>query len=69
MKKLLTTVILLLSLVVSVHSQDLLEKTLRGYSRPDELVSMSPNLPFNQAIALLSKVSESITSRRLCHTA
>ncbi|MGE5795779.1 MAG: hypothetical protein ACM34N_03285, partial [Ignavibacteria bacterium] len=68
MKKLLTTVILLLSFTLSVHSQDLLEKTLRGYTRPDELVSMSPNLPFNQAIALLSKVSESITGKRIVTT-
>ncbi len=68
MKKLLTTVILLLSFTLSVHSQDLLEKNLRGYTRPDELVTMSPNLPFNQAIALLSKVSESMTGKRIVST-
>ncbi|HVO75721.1 MAG TPA: type II and III secretion system protein [Ignavibacteriaceae bacterium] len=68
MKKLLTTVILILSFTLSAYSQDLLEKTLRGYTRPDELVSMSPSLPFNQAVALMSKVSESITGKRIVST-
>jgi len=68
MKKLLTTVVLIFCFTLSLYSQDLLEKTLRGYTRPDEIVSMSPNLPFNQAIALLSKVSESITGKRIVST-
>jgi len=68
MKKLLTTFVLVFCLTLSLYPQDLLEKTLRGYTRPDEIVSMSPNLPFNQAIALLSKVSESITGKRIVST-
>lgn len=68
MKKLLTIVVLIFCLTLSVYPQDLLEKTLRGYTRPDEIVSMSPNLPFNQAIALMSKVSESITGKRIVST-
>ena len=39
-------------------AQSYLEKTLGKKYGPDELITMSPALPFDQAIILLSKISE-----------
>lgn len=44
------------------------ERRLKDYNNPDELVTMSQSLPFNEAIALLSKVSESTTGKRIVST-
>lgn len=64
MKKIiLLHLILLLALPLSAQSQ--LEKQLRGYTNPDELVSLSESIPFNQAIEVLSKVSEKLTGKKI----
>lgn len=44
------------------------ERRLKDYNNPDELVTMSQSLPFSEAIALLSKVSESTTGKRIVST-
>jgi len=44
------------------------ERRLKDYNNPDELVTMSQTLPYNEAIALLSKVSESTTGKRVVST-
>ncbi|MBE0539334.1 MAG: type II and III secretion system protein, partial [Ignavibacterium sp.] len=41
----------------------------KDYNNPDELVTLSQSLPFNEAIALLSKVSESTTGKKIVSTA
>ncbi len=42
-----------------------LERTLKGYTAPDELVSLSANIPFSQAISLINKISEKKTGRKI----
>ena len=65
MKKLF--IILLLFGITNIHAQaqqDFLQK-LKGYTNPEELVSLSETIPFNQAIEVLSKVSEKITGKKI----
>jgi type IV pilus assembly protein PilQ len=45
-----------------------LEKEFKGYTNPEELVTMSASLPFSQAIDLLSKVSEKFTGKNIVST-
>ena len=52
----------------SIFPQKYWERRLKDYNNPDELVTMSQTLPFNEAIALLSKVSESTTGKRIVST-
>lgn len=58
--------VMLFSLQTAAQKQ--LEKTLRGYVNPDELVTLSADIPFSQAIKLLSKVSESTTGKKILTT-
>lgn len=48
--------------------QQYLEKQFKGYTNPDELVTFSANASYNTAVALISKVSESITGKRVIST-
>lgn len=48
-----------------IKPQDYLEKQISGYTHPDELVTLSANLKFNQAIELLSAISEKRTGRKV----
>jgi type IV pilus assembly protein PilQ len=59
--------ITLFAILLSVPGfcQQGVEKTLRGYNSPDEMVTLSANLPFSQAIDLLSKISEKKTGRKI----
>ena len=68
MKKIAILLSLSLFLVTQVFAQTYWEKRFKTYQNPDELVTMSETLPFNQAIELLSKVSESTTGRRIVST-
>ncbi len=65
MKTVLTYFVLSLFLVLQVYPQKYWERRFKDYNNPDELVTMSETLPFNQAIELLSKVSESLTGKRI----
>ena len=56
---------LILLLIFPLLAQSQLEKQLRGYNNPDELVSLSESIPFNQAIEVLSKVSEKLTGKKI----
>ncbi len=67
MKNIILALVVILFSMQSV-AQKQLEKSLRGYVNPDELVTLSANLPFSQAIALLSKVSESTTGKKILST-
>lgn len=65
MKTIVTYFILSLFLVLQIFPQKYWERRFKDYTNPDELVTMSELLPFNQAVELLSKVSESITGKRI----
>ena len=68
MKKFTSILVLCLLIVLQASAQQQWEKRFKTSQNPDELVTMSENLPFNQAIDLLSKVSESVTGRRIVST-
>lgn len=68
MKRIIYTTILLLTVSTLVFSQEYLEKTLSDYQNPNELVTLSSTLSFNQAINLLSKVSQKTTGRKIVST-
>ncbi len=68
MKTIVTYFILSLFLVLEIFPQKYWERRFKDYTNPDELVTMSESLPFDQAVELLSKVSESITGKRIVST-
>ena len=68
MKAFILSILLITALSLPAFSQQYLEREFKGYTNPDELVTLSPNLPFDQAILLLSKVSESIKGKRIVST-
>lgn len=68
MKTTIMTFFVLLLLAFQASPQQFLEKQFQGYTNPDELISLSPNVGFSQAVELLSKISESTTGRRIIST-
>ncbi len=68
MKKIILTLALVLFVAAVGFSQQYLERQFKGYINPDELVTMSANLPFDKAVELLNKVSESIKGKRVVST-
>lgn len=68
MKVLISTLFITLLFVSQIFPQKYLERELSGYNNPNELVTLSANLPFDQAVALLSKVSESTTGKKIVST-
>jgi type IV pilus assembly protein PilQ len=69
MKNYLTILLIAACLGANAFSQQYLEKQFKGYTSPDELVTLSATLPFNQALELLSKVSENTKGKRIVSTA
>ena len=69
MKNIITYLILSFFFVLQAYAQQYWERQFKTYQNPDELVTMSETLPFDQAIELLSKVSESVSGRRIVSTA
>ena len=66
MKTIATYFFLSLFLFLEVFAQqNYWERRFKDYTNPDELVTMSESLPFDQAIQLISKVSESTTGKRV----
>jgi type IV pilus assembly protein PilQ len=65
MKTIVKYFILSLFLILQIFPQKYWERRFKDFTNPDELVTMSESLPFNQAVELLSKVSESITGKRI----
>jgi type IV pilus assembly protein PilQ len=57
-----------LCIVMQIFPQQYWERRFKDYNSPDDLVTMSESLPFNQAVELLSKVSESSTGKRIVST-
>ena len=70
MKRLLTYLFLIgiSSVIFAQNDRDLMEK-LKGYTNPEELVTLSDQIPFDQAIAVLDKVSEKLTGQKIVSTA
>jgi type IV pilus assembly protein PilQ len=68
MKNLITYLVLSFFVILQAFPQQYWERRFKDYQNPDELVTMAETLPFNQAIELLSKVSESTTGRRIVST-
>jgi type IV pilus assembly protein PilQ len=68
MKNLIVYLIFSLLLISQIFPQQYWERRFKTYQNPDELVTMSETLPFNQAIELISKVSESLSGRRVVST-
>lgn len=68
MKTVITSLLLIILFALPANSQQYLENDLKGYNNPNELVTLSANLSFNEAIALISKVSESTTGKRVVST-
>lgn len=64
MKKLIIILVLLISSNFIIGQTDL-QKTLSGVYNPEEFVTLSENIPFNNAIDILSKVSEKLTGRKI----
>jgi len=64
MKKILIMLILF-GLTYPLLAQFDFKEKLKGSVNPDEIVSLSEALPFNQAIEVLSKVSEKISGKRI----
>lgn len=68
MKTLIISIALVVFVSVAGISQQYLERQFKGYTNPDELVTMSASLPFDQAVELLSKVSEIMKGKRIVST-
>jgi general secretion pathway protein D len=69
MKNIITYLVLSFFFVLQAYPQQYWERQFKTNQNPDELVTMSETLPFDQAIELLSKVSESVSGRRIVSTA
>ena len=68
MKTIVKTFFVVLFFAFQVNPQNYLEREFKGYTNPDELVTLSADVSFDQAIALLSKISESTTGKRIVST-
>ncbi|MBI9071872.1 MAG: type II and III secretion system protein [Melioribacteraceae bacterium] len=62
--------ILLMALTaLPVYGQKHIEKQLKGYSNPEELVTLSETIAFDKAVMILSQVSENLTGKKILSTA
>lgn len=68
MKTLIYSLLITILFIGNVLPQKYWERRFKDVNNPDELVTLSQSLPFNEAIALLSKVSESTTGKKIVST-
>lgn len=68
MKKFFICFVIVIFAAGSFYPQRHLEKQFKGYTNPEELVSLSPDISFNQAVELLNKVSVNITGKKIIST-
>jgi type IV pilus assembly protein PilQ len=61
-------IIFLFILTAGINAQVDLEQQLSGYVNPQEQVTISEATPFNQAIQILSRVSEKISGKKIVST-
>lgn len=67
MKKVITILFIIFGLI-QLNAQVDLKKQLSGYVNPDELVTLSENITFDNAIQVLSTVSEKQTGKKIVST-
>jgi len=48
-----------------IYPQKRVENQFKTYRNPYELITLSESIPFNQAIELLSKISESVSGKKI----
>jgi type IV pilus assembly protein PilQ len=68
MKTLKILIIILFGLQFFIVAQKRVEDQFKNYRNPDELITLSETIPFNKAIELISKISESVTGRKVIST-
>jgi type IV pilus assembly protein PilQ len=68
MKKISFLFAIMVIFSVESFAQNYLEQTLKTFKNPEELVSLAPTISFNQAIEVISKVSEKLTGRNIVST-
>lgn len=68
MKKVLIVIITLMSISPVLGQRDIQER-LKGFVNPEEIVTLSENIPFDQAIEVLSKVSVKLSGKAIVATA
>lgn len=68
MKK-LVLILLILAISIPITAQRDLKKMLSNYKNPEELVTLSEEIPFEQAIEVLSQVSVKATGQNIVSTA
>jgi len=64
MKK-LTVLLFFLGLIPIVNAQIDLKNKLKGFVNPEEIVTLSESMPFDQAVGVLSKISEKIAGKKV----
>jgi len=64
MKKLIV-ILILFGLTLTTHGQIDLKDKLKGFVRPDELVTLSESISFDQAIQVISLVSEKVSGKKV----
>ncbi len=70
MKKTFSSLLVLLTIIISMpgYGQGYLEKTLTHQYSPDQMVTFAASLPFNDAIALINKVSTKTSGLKIVST-
>lgn len=58
-------ILILFSLSFVLIAQKKVEDQFKTYRNPDELITLSESIPFNKAVELLSRISESVTGRKI----
>jgi len=66
--KFILTYCLLLSFVISVSAQKQLQQQLQGFVNPDEIVTLSESISYDQAIEILSEVSLKASGKSIVST-
>ena len=64
MKAILVYLLLIIT-AIPAYSQPQLEKQLSGNINPEELITLSENIPFDQAIGVMSGISERLTGKKI----
>lgn len=64
MKKLIV-ILILFGLMLTTHGQIDFKDKLKGYVSPDELVTLSESISFDQALQVISKVSEKVSGKKV----
>ena len=68
MKRFIIFVVGAVLITFPLKAQKQLEKALSEYTNPEELVTLSQNIPFDQAIGVLSKISEKHSGKKIVST-